>query len=88
MLARVAARPLLQATKVNRQSLVRSLHVDNKVYNAAGFDTTAMSSSLRAQRQDYRNGTALAIKMIAFCGLGFSIPFVASAYQISKAAQS
>lgn len=30
----------------------------------------------------YANPKALAVKMIAFCGFGFSIPFLASAYQM------
>ncbi|KAK4055402.1 hypothetical protein OIO90_003240 [Microbotryomycetes sp. JL221] len=76
MIARVAARPIARA--LPRQSAIqqnlRSLHVDNKVYNNMPFQ--------------YRNGGGLAFKMIAFCGLGFSIPFIASAYQISKAAAS
>ncbi|SGY14986.1 BQ5605_C013g07195 [Microbotryum silenes-dioicae] len=33
----------------------------------------------------YKSGPGLAIKMIAFCGLGFATPFLAASYQIHKA---
>ncbi|GAA5945268.1 hypothetical protein JCM3775_007415 [Rhodotorula graminis] len=49
----------------------RSFHVDNVINNTTPFDQT--------------NGTKLAIYMVAFFGGGFSIPFLASAYQIRKA---
>ncbi|KDE07419.1 cytochrome c oxidase subunit VIIc [Microbotryum lychnidis-dioicae p1A1 Lamole] len=70
-----AARPALRAMRtplasVQRQQM-RSLHVDNVVGNNTPFS--------------YKSGPGLAIKMIAFCGLGFATPFLAASYQIHKA---
>ncbi|POY76194.1 hypothetical protein BMF94_0714 [Rhodotorula taiwanensis] len=68
-----------QSLTVARQAAVRrtalpqarAFHVDNVINNTTPFDQT--------------NGTKLAIYMIAFFGGGFSLPFVASAFQIWKA---
>ncbi|KAK9765709.1 hypothetical protein K7432_005731 [Basidiobolus ranarum] len=32
----------------------------------------------------YKNRRVFAVKMTAFCGLGFALPFVASYWQLSK----
>ncbi|BGP42403.1 hypothetical protein JCM10449v2_006408 [Rhodotorula kratochvilovae] len=49
----------------------RAFHVENVINNTTPFDQT--------------NGTKLGVYMILFFGGGFSIPFLASAYQIHKA---
>ncbi|KAI5478423.1 hypothetical protein MNV49_005172 [Pseudohyphozyma bogoriensis] len=61
------------AVRVARQAAAapagrRMMHVDNVVYNNTPFD--------------YKNGAALGVKMVAFLGVGFATPFIASAYQL------
>ncbi|ORY86684.1 hypothetical protein BCR35DRAFT_44574 [Leucosporidium creatinivorum] len=64
------ARPALRSLRASPRG-IRHLHVENTVNNNTPFS--------------YANPKALAFKMIAFCGLGFATPFIASAYQIQKA---
>ncbi|KAF9518693.1 hypothetical protein BS47DRAFT_1289425, partial [Hydnum rufescens UP504] len=53
---------------VTRAQHSRLLHVENTVYNNMPFQ--------------YRNKRAFAFKVVAYLGLGFSIPFVAANYQL------
>ncbi|KAF8307001.1 hypothetical protein DL93DRAFT_2088280 [Clavulina sp. PMI_390] len=63
-----AARPAMRPLARTMQR--RGVHIENEVHNNMPFS--------------YRNKGAFAAKLITFCTLGFSIPFIASAYQLSK----
>ncbi|KAF8605161.1 hypothetical protein BDV93DRAFT_522028 [Ceratobasidium sp. AG-I] len=69
---------LIAARAATRQAIAmrqvvgrRSMHVDNVIGNNTPFS--------------YKNKAAFAVKVTAFLGTGFAIPFIATYYQISKA---
>ncbi|KAK9896055.1 hypothetical protein P389DRAFT_74011 [Cystobasidium minutum MCA 4210] len=60
------------AGTVTRRCLTvrRAIHIENKVYQNMPFD--------------YRNRRAFGVKLVAFLGTGFALPFVAVWFQQSK----
>ncbi|KAG9045156.1 hypothetical protein FS837_006955 [Tulasnella sp. UAMH 9824] len=65
-----AARPVLARGAIRNTRLAHG-HPENTVYNMPF---------------DYRNPKTFAVKIVAYCGVGFAIPFIAAAYQMSKSA--
>ncbi|KAG8955728.1 hypothetical protein FRC04_007719 [Tulasnella sp. 424] len=65
-----AARPVLARGAIRNTRLAHG-HPENTVYNMPF---------------DYRNPKTFAVKIVAYCSLGFAIPFIAAAYQLNKSA--
>jgi len=59
------------ARNIARSVRTRGVHIENTVHNNMPFQ--------------YRNKKAFAVKLFVFSISGFSIPFLAAAYQLSKA---
>ncbi|KZT58797.1 hypothetical protein CALCODRAFT_516553 [Calocera cornea HHB12733] len=72
MLARAAIRPVASRALARPVIQARGVHFENTVYNNMPFD--------------YRNKTTFAIKLIAYLGTGFALPFIAAWYQLRKSA--